>query len=198
MSAALVGVAILFFVIGVTQTGLSFIYASMAASLASFATLILGVIRGRKRSAEEGPAVDGPILLSSESDFRAPMPGTLALGADEANTGAAVISLSADDDDEDDDGDAKPAATARSVAGSSGRPRTSRIGLAGDDGEDDGAVTSRPKSTAAAARKPAAKKPAAKKPAAKKPAAKKPAAKKPAAKKPAAKKPAAKKPAAKK
>jgi outer membrane biosynthesis protein TonB len=203
LSAALVGVAILCFVIGVTQTGLNFIYASMAASIASFVTLIIGVVQGRKQLAEEGPATDGPILLASESDFRAPMPGTMVIedadGSDEDDAKTAVISLR-------DDEDREPSRPKREV----GAAVSSRLSL--DDDEEDEADEPGPaRRTAAAgggtrrttARKPAAKKPAAKKPAAKKsttakkPAAKKPAAKKPAAKKPAAKKPAAKKPAAK-
>ena len=202
ISAVLVIVATVTLVVGIFQSGLTFIGISIASSVAAFAALVLGVVRGRKepetatagsqteqfaaaRSHEVIPAEANPVvpllLEDEESDED---------DAGEADGEAAEEEEEADEELQPLRFDAGPTRPARPRPSTS-RPSTSRAKPAASRAKPAKATKSAKtaaKKTTATRAKSAAKKTTAK-PAKTTKSAAKPAARKPAARKPAARKP---------
>jgi len=205
-SAVLVVIALVLLIVGVFQTGLELVFASIAASIIAAISLFWGVLKDRRAPAgvpgyppHEGAPVGG--LTAGVGSAAAPAGPSVEADLpphEEVPTLSGVGTGSSLDDDApmlpsaENVGLAEPTLTLPEI------PEEAPVRSAARRAAPRKPAAKKPAAKKPAAKKPAAKKPAAKKPAAKKPAAKKPAAKKPAAKKPAAKKPAAKKPAAKK
>lgn len=187
LSAVLVVVATITLVIGIFNTGYTFIAVSIASSLLAFGALLLGVFRGRK---EPLPSVSIPEPYAAAREHEA-IP---VEQAEEISTPS--LMLDEEDQAEEEEAEEVPALAplrldtgARRSRPSPARPK-STASRAKSAAKKTTAKTTAKKTTAKSA-KPAAKKTTAR-PArtAAKPAAAKPAARKPSVRKPAARKPA--------
>jgi hypothetical protein len=85
ISGALVLVALVLLVIGLIGPSLGFVYASIAASLAAFAFLVVGILQRRK---EEAVGVSGAPASAAEMAAAIRTPETAAAATDEVSTAA--------------------------------------------------------------------------------------------------------------